>query len=433
MRSDSSDKHPGKDVLAAAAHAETDLPAELQWRLQERVKELNLLHVATRLLQGSRLSLQATLTEVAALLPPAWQYPDLCQARIRCGRTQATTPFWGESPWKLSTSFTTNDGREGVVEVIYLEQTPLAQEGPFLAEERALLDSVTELLVAYLERQRGARKSRQKRSESDDDTARFHPERVALLGELPEAFEQDCLELHYQPKVDLRSGRTVEVEALVRWRHPDHGLIYPDRFVPLAESGQLIDTLTHWVLTCALRHWHGWKKRGLQPGLSINLSTRNLLDRTLRTKILELAKAAGFPLEQLTLEISEGTVMGDPARAKRVMTDLHDYGIQFTMEDYGTGQRAPSYLKDLPISRMKIDKSFVMDFAAPRNATVVREAIELAHQLGMQITAEGIEDEATRAQLQQLGCELGQGYLFARPLPEDELLEWFRTSPWGYP
>ena len=125
--------------------------------------------------------------------------------------------------------------------------------------------------------------------------------------------------------------------------------------------------------------------------------------------------------------------MGDPARAKRVMTDLHDYGIQFTMEDYGTGQRAPSYLKDLPISRMKIDKSFVMDFATPRNATVVREAIELAHQLGMQITAEGIEDEDTRAQLQQLGCELGQGYLFARPLPEDELLEWFRTSPWGYP
>lgn len=435
MHSDSIDKHSGKDAPTANSHTDpAEPPAELQWRLQERVKELNLLHVATRLLQGSRLSLQATLTEVAALLPPAWQYPDLCQARIRYGRTQATTPFWGESPWKLSTSFTTSDGREGVVEVIYLEQTPLAQEGPFLAEERALLDSVTELLVAYLERHRAARKSRQKRNDVDGDIDRLQPERVALLAELADAFEHDHLVLHYQPKVDLRSGRTVEVEALVRWQHPDYGLIYPDRFVPLAESGQqLIDTLTHWVLTCALRHWHGWKQRGIQPGLSINLSTRNLLDRSLRTKILELARAAGFPLDQLTLEISEGTVMGDPERAKRVMTDLHDYGIQFTMEDYGTGQRAPSYLKDLPISRMKIDKSFVMDFATPRNATVVREAIELAHQLGMQITAEGIEDEATRAELQRLGCELGQGYLFARPLPEDELLEWFRTSAWGYP
>lgn len=430
MHSDSTDKNSGKDVLAANAHEGDEAPAELQWRLQERVKELNLLHVATRLLQGSRMSLLATLTEVAALLPPAWQYPELCQARIRYGRTQATTPFWGESPWKLATSFTTSDGREGVVEVIYLEQTPLAQEGPFLAEERVLLDSITELLVAYLERQRAARK-KQKRADGDDDAERFKPERVALLGELPDALEQDCLTLHYQPKVDLRSGRTVEVEALVRWQHPDYGLVYPDRFVPLAESGQLINTLTHWVLTCALRQWHGWKQRGLQPGLSINLSTRNLLDRTLRTKILDLTKAAGFPPEQLTLEISEGTVMADPMRAKRVITDLHDYGIQFTMEDYGTGQRAPSYLKDLPIGKMKIDKSFVMDFATPRNANVVREALELAHQLGMQVTAEGIEDDATRAQLQELGCEVGQGYLFAKPLPEDELLEWFRTSPWG--
>src|SRR5690349_507158 len=122
MRSDSTAKPAGKDALAATVQTDTELPAELQWRLQERVKELNLLHVATRLLQGNRLSLQATLTEVAALLPPAWQYPELCQARIRYGRTQATTPFWGESPWKLSTSFTTGDGREGFVEVIYLEQ-----------------------------------------------------------------------------------------------------------------------------------------------------------------------------------------------------------------------------------------------------------------------------------------------------------------------
>jgi EAL domain-containing protein (putative c-di-GMP-specific phosphodiesterase class I) len=433
MRPDSSNKPSGKDAAPPALPTNTEPPAELQWRLQERVKELNLLHVATRLLQGNRMSLLATLTEIAALLPPAWQYPELCQARIRYGRTQATTPFWGESPWKLSTSFTTSDGREGVVEVIYLEQTPLAQEGPFLTEERALLDSITELLVAYLERQRAVRKGKSKKLEGDDDAHRFNPERVALLGELPDALDHDCLELHYQPKVDLRSGRTVEVEALVRWQHPDYGLIYPDRFVPLAESGQLINTLTHWVLTCAMRQWHGWKQRGLEPGLSINLSTRNLLDRTLRTKILELASAAGFPLDQLTLEISEGTVMADPARAKRVMSDLHDFGIQFTMEDYGTGQRAPSYLKDLPINKMKIDKSFVMDFATPRNATVVREAIELAHQLGMQVTAEGIEDDATREQLQQLGCEVGQGYLFARPLPEEELLTWFETSPWGYP
>lgn len=408
-------------------------PDALQWRLHEREKELSLLHTATRLLQGSRLSLQATLTEVAALLPPAWQYPELCQARIRYGRTQATTPFWGESPWKLSTRFTTSDGREGVVEVIYLEQMPLAEEGPFLAEERVLLDSIAELLVAYLERQRVTRRSKSKQKQADDATeaARYRPQGVALLDELPGAIMQDQLTLHYQPKIDMATGRTVEVEALVRWQHPEHGLVWPDRFVPLAESTKLIDALTHWVLARALQHWQGWTQLEQRPGLAINLSTHNLLDRTLRSKLLELTRAAGLPLEALTLELSEGSVMADPARAKRVMNDLHDSGIQFTMEDYGLGQRAPSYLKELPISWIKLDKSVVLDFANARHATVVRDTIELAHCLGMKVVAEGIEYEETRAALQELGCDLGQGYLFSRPLPEDELLAWLRTSPWG--
>src|SRR5690606_10008818 len=148
--------------------------------------------------------------------------------------------------------------------------------------------------------------------------------------------------------------------------------------------------------------------------------------------MLELARKAGLPLNLLTLEITESTVMADPARARRVMSELHERGIQFTLEDIGTGQASPAHLKDLPINSMKIEKSFVVDFANARNATVVRNAIELAHELGMQVTAEGVEDEATRAELQRLGCDRGQGYLFSKPLPAHSLIEWLRDSPWGY-
>lgn len=404
-------------------------PDELEWRLQERVKELNLLHAATRLFQGSRLPLQVVLTELVMLLPPAWQYPDLCQARIRYGRTQATTPFWCESPWKLTTSFTTGDGRDGVVEVVYLQQTPNAAEGPFLAEERRLIDSLAELLAAWIERHKRLRKS--KRGVTETDESRYEPQRIALLADLPAAIEQNQLTLHYQPKIDLRSGRTVEVEALVRWLHPEHGLIWPDRFVVLAESTQLVDALTSWVLTEALRQWHEWASQDLQLGLSLNLSARNLLDRTLGSRVVELARKAGLPLNLLTLEITESTIMADPARAQRVMSDLHMHGVRFTLEDCGIGQPSPRYLKDLPFSRMKVDKSLVMDFANARNAAIVRDAIALAHSHGMQITAEGVEDEATCAQVQELGCDYAQGYFFSRPLPEADLRAWLKEARWG--
>ncbi|MGP1665323.1 MAG: EAL domain-containing protein, partial [Rhodanobacter sp.] len=257
--------------------------------------------------------------------------------------------------------------------------------------------------------------------------------RSALLAELPNAIAQDQLTLHYQPKIDLRTGRTVAVEALVRWQHAEHGLIYPDRFIWLTESAQLIDALTQWVLARALNQWRDWNRAQLHLGLSINLSARNLLDRMLRAKLLELARELVVPLDFLTLEITESTIVADPARARRVMTDLHHLGVRFTMEDFGVGQRSAAYLKDLPISRMKIDKSLVMDFGNARNAAIVRDAIALAHGHDMKITAEGVEDEATRAALQALGCDLAQGYLFARPMPEAELFAWLRESPWGGP
>jgi EAL domain-containing protein (putative c-di-GMP-specific phosphodiesterase class I) len=426
MRSDSTKNLPHSDAARMLVSAAVPTPAELERKLQERIKELNLLHASTRLLQGKRLTLQVVLTELAALLPPAWQYPDVCQARISYGGTTACTPFWCDSPWKMSTAFTTRDGRSGVIEVVYLQQTPLAAEGAFLNEERNLIDSMAELLVAHLER-RAVRED-----ESSTDLAELVPQDIALMGDVADAIERNQLVLHYQPKVDLRSGHTVGVEALVRWKHPVHGLIYPDRFVLLAESAQLINALTHWVLQRALQQWHGWTQQGVQLGLSLNLSASNLADRTLVPRILELAKVASLPLNLLTLEITESTVMAEPARAKRVMNELHDRGVQFTMEDFGTGQSSPTYLKDLPIGKMKIDKSFVMDFNAD-NAAIVRDAIELGHELGMQITAEGVEKAATRNALQKLGCDLGQGYLFAKPMPETRLLAWLRKSRWGYP
>ena len=404
-------------------------PDELEWRLQERVKELNLLHATTRLLQSNRAPLQVVLTELAALLPPAWQHPDVCQARIRYGTTEASTPFWFDSPWKMTTAFSTSDGDDGVVEVAYLQQMPVAVDGPFLAEERHLIDSVAELLAAYLEHNRSARKAR-RRARDDEDA--FRPLRTALLADLPNAIARNQLMLHYQPKIDLQRGRTVAVEALVRWQHPEHGLILPDRFIWLADSAQLIDALTQWVLERALNQWHDWMRANLQLGLSINLSARNLLDRMLRAKILELAKELVVPLDFLTLEITEGTIVSDPARAQRVMTDLHHLGVRFTMEDVGIGPRAPASLKELPLSRVKLDKSLIMNYGKARNAAIVREAIESAHAHGMRVTAEGVEDEATLAALQALGCDLAQGYLFSRPLPEDELRTWLRDSRWGY-
>ena len=259
----------------------------------------------------------------------------------------------------------------------------------------------------------------------------YDPARLMLLGELRTAIEEGQLLLHYQPKIDLLSGRTVGVEALVRWQHPTRGLLYPDSFLPLAERSGLINPLTTAVLDAALEQGVAFLNEGLALDLAVNLSARNLHETGFSRRLLDVVRRSGFPLTRLTLEITETAIMADPVRAKTVLTELHRAGIHLSMDDFGIGQSSLSYLKELPLTKMKIDKSFVMDFTRPRNVAVVRSAIDLARNMGLQATAEGVEGEATYLALRDLGCELGQGYFFSKPQAVGGLTQWLGDSPWG--
>ncbi len=262
------------------------------------------------------------------------------------------------------------------------------------------------------------------------DIDHYDPKRLALMADLRTAINEGQLQLHYQPKLDLRSGKVVALEALVRWQHPTRGMIFPDSFIPPAERTGLINPLTTWVLATALRQGLELERAGAALGISVNISARNLHDAAFCRGVLELVKKSGFPVERLTLEITETAIMDDPARAKAVLSELHDAGIHLSIDDFGIGQSSLTYLKDLPITRMKIDKSFVIGFEQPKNMAIVRSAIDLARNMSLIVTAEGIEDEATYLALRQLGCDLGQGYFLSKPIPAEGLLTWLQQSPW---
>lgn len=261
----------------------------------------------------------------------------------------------------------------------------------------------------------------------------YDPTRLVLLGELHGAIERGELVLHYQPKIDLATGRTVGVEALVRWQHPTRGLVFPDAFIPPAERTGLIHPLTTAVVVAALAQGAAFANAGMTLGMSVNLSARNLHEPRFAKNLLALVEASGLQVAALTLEVAETAIMAEPVRAKAVLSELREAGIQLSMDDFGIGQSSLCYLKELPISKMKIDKSFVMDFDDPKNVAVVRSAIELGRNMGLQVTAEGVESEATYRALAALGCHLGQGYFFSRPLPIDRFLSWSRESVFGVP
>ncbi len=267
----------------------------------------------------------------------------------------------------------------------------------------------------------------------DKSFDQYDPSRLALVGELRAAIDAEQLVLHYQPKIDLATGRAMGVEALVRWKHPERGLLFPDTFIPLAERTGLINQLTTWVVAAALRQGVRFAEAGFQLELSVNLSARNLSAPGFASELLRQVSETTFPLEQLTLEITETAIMADPARAKTVLGELRAAGIQLSMDDFGIGQSSLTYLKDLPITKMKIDKSFVIGFDQPRNVAIVRSAIDLARNMGLHVTAEGIEDEATYEALKQLGCDLGQGYFFSKPLSAEAASDWLRASRWAAP
>ncbi len=263
--------------------------------------------------------------------------------------------------------------------------------------------------------------------ESDD----YNPQQLALMGELRLAIQREELTLHYQPVVDIKTGKTVGVEALVRWQHPSRGLIYPDTFIPAAEKTGLIASLTTWVLANALRQQHRWQRAGIDLNVSVNLSVRNLQQPDIVDEVRDMLLSSGVSPEKLTLEITETAIMVDPDRAKEVLTELHNFGIRFAIDDFGMGHSSLAYLKNLPVDKMKVDKSFVMDFKNPANAAIVRATIDLAHNLGLSVTAEGVEDESALNALGLLGCDHAQGYFLSRPQTVDKLSAWLSNSPWG--
>ncbi len=258
------------------------------------------------------------------------------------------------------------------------------------------------------------------------------PRRLALMGELRRAIVEDQLFLHYQPKIDLRTGRISGVEALVRWQHPRFGIILPDQFIPLAEQNGLIMPLTLWVLHEALRQCRKWHQAGLELSLAANLSVHNLQSPALPDQVAGLLETCGVAPASLGLEITESSIMADPTRAMEVLKRMSNMGLQFSIDDFGTGYSSLAYLKKLPVDEIKIDKSFVMNMALEEDdVVIVRSTIELGHNLGLKVVAEGVENQEIKDKLTMLGCDAAQGYYISRPLPAEELTLRLKKSAQG--
>ncbi|MBV9212467.1 MAG: EAL domain-containing protein [Actinobacteria bacterium] len=252
--------------------------------------------------------------------------------------------------------------------------------------------------------------------------------RLALIGELRRAMDETELVLYYQPKVDLETGQARGVEALARWHHPERGLLSPDEFIPLAERSNLLRPMTLYLLDTALRQCNSWRTRGLEVSVAVNLSMQNLIDLRLPNDLARLLTSWRLPPGSLELEITESTIMADHRRAMTILTRLNKMGVTLTVDDFGTGYSSLAYLQSLPVSAIKIDKSFVLSMAEdPANATIVQSTIDLGHNLGLQVIAEGVENQESYAKLAALGCDYAQGYFLSRPLSPEKATAWLEA------
>jgi diguanylate cyclase (GGDEF)-like protein len=258
-------------------------------------------------------------------------------------------------------------------------------------------------------------------AEQDQNSRR----RLSLLSELRTALARGEVVLYYQPKLDLSTGSVTSVEALVRWHHPLFGLIPPAEFVPFAEHTGLIRPLTSFVLRTAVAQARTWYDGGIDAAVAVNLSARSLHDGAISEEIARLLFEFSLPADRLQLEITESSIMADPPRAKRVLERLHAAGLWLAIDDFGTGYSSLAYLQDLPVSEIKIDRSFVMNLVDnDADQVIVRSTIDLARNLGLSSTAEGVETEAAMQWLTAAGCNHAQGYHIARPMTADALLPW---------
>src|ERR1051325_3295118 len=257
--------------------------------------------------------------------------------------------------------------------------------------------------------------------------------RLSLLSELRQPVQKDELEIHYQPNISIQTGRAAYAEALVRWNHPSHGLMMPDEFIPLAEQSGSISALTKWVLRKAIGECAGWAARGTPMIVAVNLSPLDLFDAELPSYISGLLSEASLQASWLVLEITETAIMRDPAYALKILRDLKGRGIRLSIDDFGNRYSARGHLKRLPVDELKIDKSFVLNLNSQStdDAVIVRSTIELGHNMGLTVIAEGVETIESLDILTRLGCDMAQGYYMSPPLPAAELLKWMTESRWG--
>ncbi len=275
-------------------------------------------------------------------------------------------------------------------------------------------------------------RARSQRSHVEVYSARhdsFDPAGLLLLGQVHLALERDEFELHYQPKLDLRSKRVCGVEALLRWRHPEQGLLMPLSFVPLIEQTALIDALTERVLELALQQMVRWREQGFELDMAVNLSARNLLDLGLPDRLQALLREHWVEPQRLTVEVTESATMVDPERAAEVLAALCERGVRVSIDDFGTGNASIAYLTQLPANEIKIDKAFITDLCEDARAEAIASStVDLARHLGLHVVAEGIETAAVLERLIELGCDTGQGYLISRPLSGEALTAWLKET-----
>jgi EAL domain-containing protein (putative c-di-GMP-specific phosphodiesterase class I) len=318
--------------------------------------------------------------------------------------------------------------REALEKSFRIEDTPLAIEariGIALYPEHA--DKALALIQHADVAMRQARDEKSGMRPYDAGHDPFNMRRLTMFRDLREALQQGKLSLHYQPKVELKSGRVVGVEALARWQSDGGEHVSPAEFVPLAEQTGLIRPLGLWVLAEAVSQCGRWQQQGMHLGMAINVSTWNLLDTSLPDRVVRLLDRWNVEATSITLEITESAIMEYPETAVDVLVRLRKLGLGLSVDDFGTGHSSLAYLKSLPVNELKIDQHFVFDMTDDRtDRAIVRSTIDLAHELGLGVTAEGVEDARTYEALRHLACDQAQGFYISRALPPDTFVSWLQ-------
>lgn len=261
----------------------------------------------------------------------------------------------------------------------------------------------------------------------DENKILINKNNLLLLGEFPKAIKDRHIVLYYQPKIDLRTKKPVGMEALIRWLHPDKGLIAPMDFIPLVEKSNLIHIVTEFVLHQSFMKMNKFMDLNFYLSMSVNISPKNLLNPRFLEQVMDIFDKYSIPSNSVEFEITESALMHNPEKVNNILNSLKDYNVQLSIDDFGTGYSSLAYLSRFPIDAIKIDQFFVKQlFTLDGMKHIIKAAIDLSHNLGLKVIAEGIEDEKTELELINMGCDMGQGYLYSRPLSDSEILPWFQ-------